>query len=66
MTRTLVPERNVVPFEESSVANAMSHGVIHCAPETPLRSVARLTAAYGVHAVCVFDHGHEDDEDVRL
>ena len=55
-----------VPFGEASVADAMSHGVIHCAPETPLRSVARMMATYGVHAIYVFNYGDEDDESVEL
>jgi CBS domain-containing protein len=55
-----------VPFSEATVADAMSHGVIHCAPETPLRSVARMMATYGVHAVYVFDYGDEDDVGMEL
>jgi len=55
-----------VPFGEASVADAMSHGVIHCAPETPLRAVARIMATYNVHAVYVFDYGDEADEAVEL
>ncbi|HZC30316.1 MAG TPA: CBS domain-containing protein [Gaiellaceae bacterium] len=46
--------------------DAMSNGVIHCAPETPLRVVARLMATYGVHAIYVFNYGDEDDENVEL
>ncbi len=44
-----------VPFAEASIADAMNHGVIHCRPETPLRTVARMMATYNVHAVYVFD-----------
>ncbi len=44
----------------------MSNGVIRCAPQTPLRSVARLMADRRVHAVFVFDYGYEDDETVEL
>lgn len=55
-----------VPFGEATVADAMSHGVIHCAPETPLRVVARMMATYGVHAIYVFNYGSEDDETVEL
>jgi CBS domain-containing protein len=55
-----------VPFCRASVADSMSHGVIHCAPETPLRTVARMMATYGVHAIYVFDYGDEDDEAVEL
>jgi CBS domain-containing protein len=59
-------DTNVVTFEEATVADAMSRGVIQCAPETPLRTVARMMATYQVHAVYVFDYGDEDDEDVQL
>ena len=48
-----------VAFDHARVADAMSHGVIHCAPETPLRTVARMMATYGVHAVYVFDDADE-------
>jgi CBS domain-containing protein len=59
-------ERVPVPFCDASVADAMSHGVIRCAPETPLRAVARIMATYNVHAVYVFDYGDEADENVEL
>lgn len=61
------PQREApVPFAQASVADAMSHGVIHCAPETPLRTVARMMATHNVHAVYVFDYGDEADETVQL
>jgi CBS domain-containing protein len=60
------PTEIPVPFSDASVADAMSHGVIHCAPETPLRVVARMMATYGVHAVYVFDYGDEDDNAMEL
>jgi CBS domain-containing protein len=63
---SLAQPRQVVPLDEATVADAMSAGVIHCAPETPLRTVARLMATYGVHAVYVFDYSQEDDESVQL
>jgi CBS domain-containing protein len=59
-------EQPPVPFCDASVADAMSHGVIRCAPETPLRTVARIMATYNVHAVYVFDYGDEADESVEL
>jgi CBS domain-containing protein len=59
-------ERAPVPFCDAAVADAMSHGVIRCAPETPLRAVARIMATYNVHAVYVFDYGDEADENVEL
>jgi len=55
-----------IPFAEATIADAMSHGVIHCRPETPLRAVARIMATYNVHAVYVFDYGEEADESVEL
>jgi CBS domain-containing protein len=48
--------------EHATVADVMTPRVIHCAPETPLRNVARLMAENNVHAVYVFDYGAEDDE----
>lgn len=55
-----------VAFETATVRDAMSRGVIGCAPETPLRTVARMMATFGVHAVFVFDHAHETGEVPRL
>ena len=40
------------------VGEAMTHGVINCPPETPLRMVARMMATHRVHAVAV--HGELD------
>jgi CBS domain-containing protein len=53
-------------FVAATVADAMTAGVINCTPETPLRVVARLMATYRVHAVFVFDYGHEEDETTEL
>lgn len=50
----------------AAVADAMTRGVISCAPATPLTSVARLMAEHAVHAIYVFDYGAEDDETVAL
>jgi CBS domain-containing protein len=52
--------------ELGSVGDVMSHGVISCPPETPLRMVARMMATFGVHAIFVFEHADEDDEAPRL
>ena len=49
-------------FDAATVGDAMSHGVLSCPPETPLRVVARMMATYGVHAIFVFEYGDEDDE----
>lgn len=53
-------------FETATVGDAMSHGLISCPPETPLRVVARMMATYGVHAIFVFEHGGEGDEAPQL
>jgi CBS domain-containing protein len=50
----------------TTVADAMTRGVISCLPETPLHGVARLMADHRVHAVYVFDYGAEADESVEL
>ena len=55
-----------IAFEVATVGDAMSHGVISCPPETPLRVVARMMATYGVHAIFVFEHVDEDDEARQL
>jgi CBS domain-containing protein len=55
-----------ITFEAATVGDAMSHGVISCPPETPLRVVARMMATYGVHAIFVFEHADEPDEAPRL
>ena len=55
-----------VSVELGSVGDVMSHGVISCPPETPLRVVARMMATYGVHAIFVFEHTDEDDEAPQL
>ena len=49
-----------------TVADVMTPGIIHCAPQTPLCAVASLMAENHVHAVFVFDYGLEDDETVEL
>ncbi len=53
-------------FEAAKVGDAMSRGVIGCPPETPLRTVARMMATFGVHAIFVFEHQDEDDEAPRF
>jgi CBS domain-containing protein len=55
-----------IAFEAAIVGDAMSHGVISCPPETPLRVVARMMATYGVHAIFVFERTDEPDDDPRL
>jgi CBS domain-containing protein len=44
-----------IAFEDATVGDAMSRGVISCPPETPLRVVARIMATHSVHAVVVFE-----------
>ena len=60
------PDALPLPFEEARVGDAMSRGVISCPPETPLRTVARMMATFGVHAIFVFEHQDEDDEAASL
>lgn len=55
-----------IPFWKLTVADAMTRGMIRCAPDTPLRNVARLMSERRVHAIFVFDFGVEDDETVGL
>ena len=55
-----------IRFELATVGDAMSHGVISCSRETPLRVVARMMATYGVHAIFVFRHTDEGDEAPHL
>ena len=43
------------------VADAMTTGVISCAPETPLREIAALMAERRVHAIYVFDKDASGD-----
>jgi signal-transduction protein with cAMP-binding, CBS, and nucleotidyltransferase domain len=56
------PEEHPVAFETAMVGDAMSHGVLSCPPETPLRVVARMMATHGVHAIFVFEYRNDDDE----
>ena len=41
------------PFEEATVLDAMRMGVVSCAPDTPIREVARIMATYRIHSVVV-------------
>lgn len=54
------------PLAQVTVAETMTAGVINCAPDTPLRTVAKLMATYRVHAVFVFDHAHDSDDAFEL
>jgi CBS domain-containing protein len=49
-------------FENATVADSMTHGMITCAPETPLRAVAQLMATFSVHSVFVFEDREDDGE----
>jgi signal-transduction protein with cAMP-binding, CBS, and nucleotidyltransferase domain len=60
------PDSLPIPFDEATVGEAMSRGVISVPHETPLRVVARMMATYHVHAIFVFEHMDEDDEARRL
>jgi CBS domain-containing protein len=63
---TAAPQLDSLRFETAYVSDAMTTGLISCAPETPLRAVAGLMTRNRVHAVYVFDYGHEDDETTQL
>jgi len=60
------PHLGSIDFASAHVSDAMTTGLISCAPETPLRAVAGLMARHRVHAVYVFDYGYEDDETTQL
>jgi CBS domain-containing protein len=47
-------------FSCDTVADVMSPGVLSCAPETPLRTAARMMATYQVHAIFVFASRDDD------
>ena len=56
MTETLQPDRGsyVLPaFEHATVADVMRPGVMSCAPDAPLLTVAQTMATHHVHAVVV-------------
>jgi CBS domain-containing protein len=53
-------------FANARAADAMTTGLISCAPDAPLRAVAELMTRHRVHAVYVFDYGYEDDATAQL
>jgi CBS domain-containing protein len=66
MTTETYYDRVPAAHDDAKVADAMSEGVIRCAPQTPLRNVARLMSSHNIHAVYVFDYGTEDDESAEI
>ena len=52
-------------FETALVADAMHPGVLTCPPETSLRTVARMMATYGVHAIVVTPPDPEGESSER-
>jgi CBS domain-containing protein len=66
MATTIRDARMVAPLSDATVADVMTTGIISCAPETPLRNVARLMSDHCVHGIIVFDYGQEDDETTEL
>jgi len=48
-------------LEELRIADVMHPGILTCARETPLRTVASMMARYDVHAVCVFGGAETSD-----
>lgn len=55
-----------VPFALANVGDVASSGVINCAPETPLRIVARMMTTFNVHAVFVFEQVDEGAREPEL
>src|ERR1700750_2652253 len=55
-----------VTFETATAGATMRRGIISCPPGTPLRTVARMMATFGVHAIFVFERLDEYDERPRL
>lgn len=56
MTDTIQPYRGDYlrpAFRNATVADVMTPGIITCAPDTPLETVAELMATHRVHAVAV-------------
>jgi CBS domain-containing protein len=61
MTNPASTPHTAITLATATVADAMTVGVINCAPDTPLSEVARMMARYRVHSV--FVHAYEDDRD---
>lgn len=62
MTESAVePKRFPSSLAGRRVEDAMHWGVVSCAAETPLRVVARMLAAYRIHALVVFSDHRADD-----
>ena len=56
----MLESRLVYPaLGEERVGDVMHPGLISCALDTPLRTVARMMATYRVHAILVTAHGEE-------
>jgi CBS domain-containing protein len=51
---------------EIPVSEAMHPGTLTCPPETPLRAVARMMAAYRVHCVFVLTDAEDADSERAL
>lgn len=52
-------------LDQVHVADAMHPGLVTCAPDASLRTVARMMATYRVHAILVTAHGDEGLPDGR-
>jgi CBS domain-containing protein len=67
MNQQLLERDNRTPsFERMAVAEAMHPGVVTCPTATPLPTVARMMAAYRIHAVVVFDEESDDASGAEL
>jgi CBS domain-containing protein len=54
MTTTAAPpftDRSLPAIEHARVADVMHHGVLTCAPDTPLRDVAAMMVTHRVHFI---------------
>lgn len=53
-------------FEHATARDAMRHGVVSCAPDTPAVDVARMMASRHIHAVVVSGIWEQPDHGERL
>ncbi len=62
----MVEEGSRRGLDQILVSEAMHPGVLTCALDTPLRDVARMMAAYRIHAVVVYGGEEESSIEGRL
>src|SRR5574340_1077297 len=61
---TKTPTRAAQALETTTVQDVMQRGIVSCPLETPLKTVARLMSAHGVH--CVVGIGATPEDDTSL